>query len=254
MKNIQNTIYADNQTNTSVNVNSVITPETTLGELLALLHLGDKPNETPTPKMLRETAGDPVAVDDCCTVYANGFAVYDNGSGRTVVWLPDCQRFIYYFNPMKDSEIEGEIKQTCELPESLLASGPWPIAVTLIGDHRVESNIMNRTGGRTGTKDYDADDYGDKDGDAEDAVEKSYRSEYTWTEGRFGEDPLEHVLREERRQEMLEAMTDKQREVFILYYQEGYTMQEIAEMIGVSKPAVCMRLGAAIESMKKIYS
>ena len=85
-------------------------------------------------------------------------------------------------------------------------------------------------------------------------MEKSYRSEYAWTEGRFGEDPLEHVLREERRQEMLEAMTDNQREVFILYYQEGYTMQEIAEMIGVSKPAVCMRLGTAIESMKKYYS
>jgi len=231
-----------------------ITENTTLKELIDILGTVEKAAQTPTSKKLREEAGEPIASAMDCTVYANGFAVYDNGSGRTVVWLPDCQRFTYYFNPMKDSEIGGEIKQTCELPESLLASEPWPIAVTLVGDHRVESNIMNRMGGRNGTKDYDADDYGDKDGDAEDAVEKSYRSEYTWTEGRFGEDPLEHVLREERRQEMLEAMTDKQREVFILYYQEGYTMQEIAEMIGVSKPAVCMRLGTAIESMKKIYS
>lgn len=260
MKNIQNTINANGtncQTNAAANVNPTfptVTPGTSLGDLIATLHLGEKPHEMPTPKALRETAGDPVAIEDRCTVYANGFVVYDNGSGRTVIWLPDCLSFTYYFNPMKDSEIGGEIKQTCELPEGLLASEPWPIAVTLIGDHRVENNIMNRMGSRIGTKDYDADDNGDKDGDAEDAVEKACRSEYTWTEGRFGEDPLEHVLREERRREMLEAMTDKQREVFILYYQEGYTMQEIAEMIGVSKPAVCMRLGAAIESMKKIYS
>lgn len=249
MENInRNTINANSHTSTNA-----ITTSTTLGELLAMLQLGEKPNETPTPKALRETAGDPIARDDRCIVYANGFAVYDNGSGRTVVWLPDCQNFTYYFNPMKDSEIGGDIKQTCELPEGLLASEPWPIAVTLIGDHRVGANIMNRTGGRIGTKDYDADDYGDKDGDTEDAVEKSYRSEYTWTDGRFGEDPLEHVLREERRREMLEAMTDKQREVFILYYQEGYTMQEIADMLGISKPAVCMRLGTATDVLKKIF-
>lgn len=251
MKNIQNTINA-NQNNDNL-ISVTVSPSTTLGELLALLHLEDKPSETPTPKMLRETAGDPVAVDERCTVYANGFAVYENGSGRTVVWLPDCQRFTYYFNPMKDSEIGGEIKQTCELPEGLLASEPWPIAVTLIGDHRVESNIMNRTGGRTGTKDYDSEDYGDKDGDTEDSVEKSYRSEYTWTEGRFGEDPLEHVLREERRREMLEAMTDKQREVFILYYQMGYTMQEIAEMRGCAVSMIHKHLHNATEKIKKFF-
>ena len=230
----------------------VITKNTTLSELLDMLHLGDKPNETPTPKMLRETAGDPVVVDDRCIVYANGFAVYDNGSGRTVVWLPDCRSFIYYFNPMKDSEIGGKIKQTCELPEGLLASEPWMIAVTLIGDHWVESNIMNREGGRTGTKYYDADDNGDKDGDVEDAVEKAYRNGYTWTEGRFGEDPLEHVLREERRREMIELMTDKQREVFIHYYQKGYNQYEIADLLGIERRTVGARLEGALKKVKKI--
>ena len=43
-------------TNTINTVNH-ITENTTLGELLAILNLGDKPHETPTPKMLRETAG-----------------------------------------------------------------------------------------------------------------------------------------------------------------------------------------------------
>ena len=230
----------------STNAIPTATEGMTLGELLAILNLGEKPHETPTPKTLRETAGDPIAVEDRCTVYANGYAVYDNGSGRTVIWLPDCLSFTYYFNPMRDSEMDGEIKQTDELPEGLLESEPWPIAVTLIGDHRVESNLMNRMGSKTGTTDFDSSDYGDKDGDAEDAVEKSYRSEYTWTDGRFGEDPLEYVLREERRREMMETMTEKQCKVFVLYYQEGYTQQEIAAMFKVSQIAVKHLLDKAL--------
>jgi hypothetical protein len=49
---------------------------TTLGELLTILKLGDKPHETPTPKNAPETAGAPIATEERCTVYANGYAVY----------------------------------------------------------------------------------------------------------------------------------------------------------------------------------
>ena len=141
-----------------------VTDNTTLGELLTLLNLGDKPHETPTPKMLRETAGAPIATEERCTVYANGYAVYDNGSGRTVVWLPSCTSFTYHFDALKDSEKGGEMKETTELPEGLLESLPWTVAVSLIGDHRVEANMMNRMGSRTGTKDYDSDDTEDHEG------------------------------------------------------------------------------------------
>ena len=214
-----------------------ITENTTLGELLAILKLGEKPHDTPTVKMLRETAGDPIATEERCTVYRNGYAVYDNGSGRTVVWLPDCVSFTYYFVPPKESEIGiAPVKE--ELPMGLLESQPWPIVVTLIGDHRVDDNIMNRMGSRTGTKDYDSDDNGDRDGDAEAAVEKSYRDAFSWREGRFGENPEDAYIRKERIEEMLEAMTDKQREVFVLYYREGYNQYEIADMLGVSQVAV----------------
>ena len=105
-----------------MNTNSIptITTITTLGELLAILNLGDKPYDTPTPKMLRETAGDPIATDDRCTVYSSGFAVYDNASGRTVIWLPDCVSFTYYFVKPKESEI-GIAPEKENLPESLAA-------------------------------------------------------------------------------------------------------------------------------------
>ena len=236
-----------------------ITTETTLGELLAILNLGEKPHETPTPKMLRETAGDPIAVSpdplgygDGCIVYSNGYAVYDNGSGRTVVWLPDCKSFTYYFVKPKESEI-GIVPEKETLPDGLLESLAWPIAVTLIGDHRVEDNLMNRTGSRTGTKDFDADDNGDKDGDAESAAEKALRNEYFWREGRFGENPEDAYIRKEQVAEMLDAMTEKQREVFVLYYKEGYTQQEIADMLGIERRTVGNRLEGALKKVKKSF-
>ena len=62
-----------------------ITDNTTLGELLAILGDVTKTGKTPTSKTLREEAGEPIASEERCMVYANGYAVYDNGSGRTVV-------------------------------------------------------------------------------------------------------------------------------------------------------------------------
>ena len=50
---------------------------------------------------------------------------------------------------------------------------------------------------------------------------------------------------------MLAAMTDKQREVFLLYYKEGYTQQQIADMLGVDQTSVRDRLDGALK--KKIF-
>lgn len=239
-----------------------ITENTTLGELLKLLNPGEKPHEIPTPKKLRENAGKPIAfypvpesasVENVeCTVYSNGFAVYDNGSGRTVIWLPDCTSFTYVFTRPKSSE-DGKIPYKKQISDEMLESLSWFMAVMLIGDHRVENNLMNRKSSRKGAKDYDTDDYGDKCGEAEEAVEEEYRDEFFWNEGRFGENPLDALIRKERDAAMLAAMTDKQREVFLLYYKEGYTQQQIADMLGLSKRSVKERLGWALSKAKKFF-
>ena len=239
--------------NNAINPTISINENTTLGELLAILNVGEKPHETPTPKNLRDTAGDPIATEDRCIVYANGFCVYDNGSGRTVIWLPGCTSFTYHFDPLKDSEKCEEMRETAELPSGLLESLPWPIAVTLVGDHRVEQSMMNRTGSRTGTSDFDSDDNGDKDGDAEDAVEKAYQKEYVWSEAWFGGNPEEAFIRKETQCEMLRQMTEKQREVFLLYYRDGYKQHEIAEMLDIDQTSVRDRLTGALEKIKKTF-
>ncbi|MCM1530337.1 MAG: sigma-70 family RNA polymerase sigma factor [Alistipes sp.] len=226
-----------------------ITAKTTLGVLLAMLNLGDKP-KVPTPKKLFETAGEPIADMNGCTLFRNGFAIYQNGTGRTVVWLPNCTNFTFYFNKLKDSE-KDTFRETCELPKGFLESQPWIIAVTLIGDHRIESNSMNRTGSRKDTADFSSKDNGDKDDAIEKAIADPYRRAFNWYDGHMGENPQAAVERRETREEMLASMTDKQKEVFIMYYRDGMTQDQIAEVIGISQKGVDYRLDGAIKHARK---
>lgn len=230
-----------------------ITENTTLKELIDILGTVEKAAKTPTSKKLREEAGEPIASTMDCTVYANGYAVYDNGTGRTVMWIPSCVSFTYHFDKLRENE-KTFMSETDTLPEGLLESLPWFSALTLIGDHRVEANAMNRRqGSRTGSKDYDSDDLGDKDGDVEEAYEKQYQKEYNWRETHIGENPESIFIRKETRQEMLASMTEKQREVFVLYYQYGYTQQEIADKLGIDQTSIRDRLDGALKKVKKLF-
>lgn len=145
--------------NITINANgnskgTIINNETTLNELLGSLGNVTRAEKTPTPKKLSETGGTVVAKADGCMAYSCGYAVYDNGSGRTVMWLPDCVSFF---------------------------------------------------------------------------------------------------IRKETRREMLESMTDKQREVFTLYYYDGLKQREIAESLGISRDSVNDRLEGALKKVKKLF-
>ncbi|HQM02323.1 MAG TPA: sigma-70 family RNA polymerase sigma factor [Ruminococcus flavefaciens] len=232
--------------------NCTLNHESTLADLLAYIGEVKKAEKTPTPKKLAESGSTVIAEETGCLAYSCGYAVYDNGSGRTVMWLPDCVSFTYYFDEATDAE-KGIIPDKDTLPDGLLEMLPWVMAVTLIGEHRIEANSMNRTGSRSGTKDYDSDDNGDKDGDAEAALEKTYEKAYVWREDRIGESPETIFIRKETRREMLESMTDKQREVFTLYYYDGLKQREIAERLGISRDSVNDRLECALKKVKKLF-
>lgn len=60
-----------------------ITDKTTLGELLAILNLGEKSKHPTTKALFKEDK--PIADMSDCTLLRNGFAIYKNGTGRTVV-------------------------------------------------------------------------------------------------------------------------------------------------------------------------
>ena len=229
----------------------VITDKTTLGELLAMLNLGEKP-PVPTPRELFETLGAPIADTNDCVLFSNGFVIYQNCTGRTVVWLPYCTSFTYYFNKLRDSE-KDTLRETYELPNGFLKTQPWVIAVTLIGDHRIERNSMNRTGSRKDTVDLASKDNGDKDGAMEEIIADPFRRAFNWYDGHMGENPQDAVERRETREEMLAAMTDKQREVFIMYYRDGMTQGAIAEELGTSQQDIYQTLRLALKKAKKLF-
>lgn len=230
---------------------AVITANTTLGELLTMFNFADKP-KMPTPKALYEEGGQPIAEFCDCTLFSNGFAIYQNDTGRTVVWLPYCKSFTYYFNKLRDAE-KDTMSETYELPDGFLEAQPWIIAVALIGDHRIEQNCMNRTGSRKDTTDYDSTDNGDKDGDAEEALADPFRRAFNWYDGRMGENPQDAVERRETREEMLAKMTEKQREVFIMYYRDCMTQDDISAIIGIAQQNVYKRLRGALNVAKKYF-
>lgn len=238
--------------NANVQNAAAITDKTTLGELLAMLDLADKAGKMPTPRELFETAGSPIADMNGCTLFSNGFAIYQNVTGRTVVWLPYCKSFTFYFNKLRDSE-KDTFKETYELPDGFLTAQPWILAVTLIGDHRIEANSMNRTGSRKDTVDLASKDNGDKDDEMEKVVADPFRRAFNWYDGRMGENPQDAVERRETREEMLADMTEKQREVFVPYYRDSMTQDEIAEMLGIAKMSVNERLRYALAKAKKFF-
>ena len=234
------------------NMNYVVTAQTTLGDLLAMLDLPDEKPPVPTPKELFETLGTPIADMNDCILFSNGFVIYQNITGRTVVWLPYCTSFTYYFNKLRDSE-KDTLRETFELPEGFLETQPWVIAVTLIGDHRIEANSMNRAGSRKDTVDLSSKDNGDKDGSMEAIIADPFRRAFNWYDGHMGENPQDAVERRETREEMLAAMTDKQREVFIMYYRDGMTQEEIAAEFGITQVGVKHHLDAALEKTRKFF-
>lgn len=224
---------------------TTITGAITLGELLNLLGPFPTRRKTPTVKQLQEEMGEPIAIAERSAVYANGYAVYENDIGRTVLWVPSCVSFTYRFNPLEETEKGKGIEETITFPAGFLETQPWPLAVMLIGEHRIEANMMNRTGSRDGTKD---------DGIPDETVEDEdcYLEDFAWPDEQFGENPEIACLRKEAMQRALGVMKPEERESFLLYYKYGYKQREISEIVGVGRRAVGYRLSRAIEKAKKI--
>lgn len=233
-------------------INTTITKSTSLGELLAIIGPVTKADKIPSAKKLREETGEPVAIVGDCCVYANGYAVYANGSGRTVVWLPDCVSFTYRFNKLKDGEQVGDLKERETLLEGLLESQPWLISVTLIGEHRIENRSFHHKIDRRESKSLIRGD--NEEGDALDEQagrEDRLQKEYSWLEDRFGENPETVYIHKETQEEMLKVLTEKQKDVFLRYFRDGYTQMQIAEILGIDRSSVRSRLICALKKVKK---
>jgi len=232
----------------------VITDKTTLRDLLAILGLEEKQKrqgKTPTRAKLMNADGLPLAKMDGCTLYETGYVLYENGYGRhSVVWLPYCVNFTYYFNKLRDAEKEY-LKETDDVPNEALVSSPWTTAVSLFGEERITQH-MNRGLGNLDVAEKTEAESDELDDEPE--FEDYEGKHFVWDDETLGVDPLDAVIRRETRERMLAAMTDKQREVFVLYHKYGMSQREIAECLGINQKAVSDRLKYAAKKIQIFFS
>ena len=170
-------------------------------------------------------------------VFNNGYCIYDNGNRKTVVWILDCGNYTYYFNPLRDNEREY-LSQKDELGEDFLGSLPWYHAVMLRGEDQIWKNSEHLKSKRTMS-------------DADEDIDVDVAADYYWCSGGHIETPEEYVMRIEMENERRAALTEKQREVYVLYYEQGMTEEMIASYLGISRSSVKNRLGYARKKFKE---
>ena len=173
-----------------------------------------------------------------CEVFSNGYAIYDNGDRKTVLWVPDCGSFTYHFGALRESELEYQ-KQESKIDEDIMGALPWHCALILAGEESIERNLSHPRSKGT-VSDFDEEEWNS-------VIPASH-----WTCGVHFDGPEEAYLKKEAAKERRMAMTDKQRKAYVLYYEEGYNQNEIAEMLGVSQPAVKKLLDKGAAAISKI--
>ncbi len=186
--------------------------------------MGHRP---PTARQLKDSGEEPVAVreigpDGSLSVYPNGYAVYSNGSGTTVVSIGECGEYTYRFHDGEDGlPTESRL---------LLDGDDWSVAVALKGEEQIEANLMNRKGDR--------------------------QYEEVWEHIRVEEempDVLESVIQKDMLSELMDCLTDRQREVITAYFFDELTQQQIADKLGIAHQVVDRTLKAALKKMKKLF-
>ena len=168
-----------------------------------------------------------------CEVFTNGYAVYDNGNRKCVVWVPDCGSATYYFGPLKEKEKEY-LDQKKELSEDDLGPLPWYHALMIAGEDRIEYNMEHPKSKGSAS-------------DTENPEEWESKANYRWSCGAHFDSPEEAYLKKEAAEERRKALTEKQREAYVMYYEQGYTQEEIANILGIAQQSVQDRLNGAVK-------
>ncbi len=195
-----------------------------------------------------------------CEVYENGYAVFDNGDRKTVIWVPDCPKAARYYYPATYDEkckeelrlrgedyeddpdcciVEGTEPGEDRLDEEQLADMAWYLAVVIAGENRIEANLEHP---------MSAGCRSDKN------VEDCGSGRHNWSCGAKFQNPEEALLQKEERAERCANLSNKQLEAYKYYYEEEYTQEQIASMLGISQQAVNDRLESAVKKIAEFYT
>lgn len=161
-------------------------------------------------------------------VFTNGYAIYDNGDRKGVIWIPGSGRVVYHFTPLRENE-KLYMKEYDEISEEITAGFPWYHVLMLVGENRIEFNLA-REKSKSSTSDLD------------DAMDYKVQASQRWTGCVRFEDPETAYLRKEAREERMAMLTERQREVYEMYFENGWSMREIAAILGINHRSVADRI------------
>ena len=191
----------------------------------------------PTRKALLEVA-EPFDVyvssiipDYMISVFPNGFAVAESRRRYTVVRADQCLSYTYDYS---DHTATGyEYEKPVVIDESVFLDQPWPVRIMLTVDDQLWANEENREGRWLSEHPEIPDDK-------------------EWMLGNYVSFEDRVIARMEW-EEALSNLTEMQRVMFRLYKEEGYTQDEIAQILGIGRTTVKKHLEFALRRLRRYY-
>ena len=237
--------------------NTLLDNETTFNELIGWLKQNLALKETNTTgegerPLVRETRR-PGAVqlrthfsriamipvgDGCCEVFSNGYAVFDNGDRKTVIWVPACSTRTYRFTRLTDRELEYQHEEE-SLDEETIGEMLWYYPIIMAGEDRIEQNLVHlKSAGNMS--------------DIE-SVEDSPGEICFCNYGKTFPNPEDACIQKEQDEERRAMLTDKRYEIYEMFFIDRLTQREIARRLGISQKAVNDRLKGIEKKMRILF-
>ena len=163
-------------------------------------------------------------------VYPIGFALAKSGRRMTAVRIDECGDYTYDCDLDFPKPGEENVNPNFLSVEYFLDQ-PWPIRIMMEADDQFQKNEDSREGKWICKHAEIADDK-------------------NWMLGGYYsfEDAL--IARMEK-EEMLKSLTEKQRKVFHLYYEKGYTQEETADKLKIGRTTVKHHIEAILTNLRK---
>ena len=202
----------------------------TLRKLKEMIESPKKGAKKPTPKSLREGKAPVIAQKVIksdtdlvtITVYKNGYVVYEAMSRVTVFPIEDISGYRY-------SSVAGS-SYGCDLDESYFEEAEWYLRFLLHGEDRLSINLDSRN--------------------QKHCISLSSAMEEMQLCETEDEDMEEMIIQQMMTENMMDMLTDKQKELIYALYFEKQTYQEYADIHGISSAAVNNMRNKAVAKLR----
>ena len=195
----------------------------TLQDLKWIVKKSEKEKKLPTARYLLEHGKRVVSMENGrevqLLVFREGYALYRIGKYTTVFPVHSCGDYCY----------ENDGRQIC-VDASFFEQQEWYVRLFLEGEDRLAKNRETCHKGKV--------------------VSYHAVSEEWFFLSSPALPPLEQLIEREQILELMGLLTERQRDIVILYLYYGETQWEIAKELGITQPTVSQTLMAALRRMR----